>query len=69
MQSPKPAEKWMRGVQLESVRALFEHLPGVMFFAKDAQGRFMAANLSFAPRPGTVLIGYDNLPDSGYGID
>lgn len=26
-----------------------------------------AANLSFAPRPGTVLIGYDNLPDSGYG--
>jgi hypothetical protein len=28
-----------------------------------------AANLSFAPRPGTVLIGYDNLPDSGFGID
>ena len=26
-----------------------------------------AANLSFAPRPGTVLIGYDNLPDQGYG--
>lgn len=25
-----------------------------------------AANLSFAPRPGTVLIGYDNIPDSGY---
>lgn len=24
-------------------------------------------NLSFAPRPGTVLIGYDNIPDSGYG--
>ncbi|MFN5804690.1 MAG: helix-turn-helix domain-containing protein [Opitutales bacterium] len=52
MQSPKPAEKWMRGVQLESVRALFEHLPGVMFFAKDAQGRFMAANLAFAQRCG-----------------
>ncbi len=28
-----------------------------------------AANLSFAPRPGTVLIGYDNIPDSGYGKD
>jgi hypothetical protein len=28
-----------------------------------------AANLSFAPRPGSVLIGYDNLPDSGYGVD
>lgn len=26
-----------------------------------------AANLSFAPRPATILIGYDNIPDSGYG--
>jgi hypothetical protein len=26
-----------------------------------------SANLSFAPRPGTVLIGYDNIPDTGYG--
>ena len=26
-----------------------------------------SANLSFAPRPGTILIGYDNIPDSGYG--
>jgi hypothetical protein len=25
------------------------------------------ANLSFAPRPSTVLIGYENIPDSGYG--
>ena len=24
-------------------------------------------NLSLAPRPGAVLIGYDNIPDSGYG--
>lgn len=24
-------------------------------------------NLSFAPRPGTVLITHDNIPDSGYG--
>jgi len=28
-----------------------------------------AANLSFAPRPGTVLIGYDNIPDTGYGTN
>ena len=28
-----------------------------------------AANLSFAPRPGTVLIGYDNIPDSGFGFN
>ena len=27
-----------------------------------------SANLSFAPRPGTVLIGYDNIPDSNYGL-
>jgi len=26
-----------------------------------------AANLSFAPRASTVLIGYENLPDSGFG--
>ena len=26
-----------------------------------------APNLSFAPRPGDVLIGWDNIPDSGYG--
>jgi len=26
-----------------------------------------SANLSFAPRPGSVLIGYDNIPDNGYG--
>ncbi len=25
------------------------------------------ANLSFAPRPGEILIGYDNIPDSNYG--
>lgn len=27
-----------------------------------------SANLSFAPRPGNILIGYDNIPDSGYGV-
>jgi hypothetical protein len=26
-----------------------------------------AANISFAPRPGNILIGYDNIPDSGFG--
>lgn len=25
-------------------------------------------NLSFAPRPASILIGWDNIPDSGYGI-
>jgi hypothetical protein len=27
-----------------------------------------APNLSFAPRDGNVLIGWDNIPDSGYGL-
>jgi hypothetical protein len=27
-----------------------------------------SANLSFAPAPASVLIGWDNLPDSGYGF-
>jgi hypothetical protein len=31
--------------------------------AQDTSG----ANLSFAPRPGSTLIGYDNIPDSNYG--
>lgn len=26
-----------------------------------------AANLSLAPRPSSILIGWDNIPDSGYG--
>jgi hypothetical protein len=26
-----------------------------------------AANLSLAPRPASILIGWDNIPDSGYG--
>jgi hypothetical protein len=27
----------------------------------------MAPNLSMAPRPGSVLIGFNNIPDSGLG--
>ena len=27
----------------------------------------MAPNLSMAPKPGSVLIGFNNIPDSGYG--
>lgn len=27
-----------------------------------------SATLSFAPRISTVLVGYDNIPDSGYGV-
>ena len=35
---------------------------------ESAQSQDMsAANLSFAPKPGQILIGYDNIPDSDYG--
>jgi hypothetical protein len=27
----------------------------------------MAPNLSMAPQPGSILIGFNNIPDSGYG--
>ena len=33
----------------------------------DIAQNVSGANLSFAPRPGSILIGYDNIPDSGYG--
>ena len=42
-------------------RNFIEELEVVM--AQDTS----AANLSFAPMPGSILIGYDNIPDSGYG--
>jgi AraC-like DNA-binding protein len=34
--------------------ALFEHLPGVFFFAKDAEGRFIAANNATMQRLGVM---------------
>lgn len=36
-------------------------------FETDKAQDMSFANLSFAPRPGSILIGYDNIPDTGYG--
>ncbi len=33
----------------------------------DIAQNISAPNLSFAPKPGNILIGYDNIPDTGYG--
>lgn len=33
----------------------------------DIAQNLSAANLSFAPRPNTILIGWDQIPDQGYG--
>jgi PAS domain S-box-containing protein len=43
---------WLNQVQVRSLRSVFDHLPGVMFFAKDLEGRFTMANLAFAQRCG-----------------
>jgi AraC-like DNA-binding protein len=37
-------EFFARMADPQAVRAIFEHLPGVFFFVKDAQGRHIAAN-------------------------
>ena len=38
------ADFFARMADPQAVRAIFEHLPGVFFFVKDAQGRHIAAN-------------------------
>ena len=52
MKTPHPNPAWIQRLQVESLRAVFDHLPGVMFFAKDLAGRFTMANLAFAQRCG-----------------
>lgn len=52
MKTPDTRTEWLRHVRPESVRGVFDHLPGVMFFAKDLAGRFTMANLAFAQRCG-----------------
>jgi len=52
MKTPESRDDWMRDVRPESLRAVFDHLPGVMFFAKDLAGRFTMANAAFAQRCG-----------------
>ena len=54
MKTPESHPEWIRHVRPESLRAVFDHLPGVMFFAKDLAGRFTMANLAFARRCGVA---------------
>lgn len=45
MASPRlQAEFFSQIADPQAVRAIFEHMPGVFFFMKDAQGRHIAAN-------------------------
>ena len=42
----------LKKIDLKSVLRIFDYLPGVMFFAKDLDGRFIMANQAFATRFG-----------------
>ena len=48
MKTTEAHEAWLRRLQVRSLRTVFDHLPGVMFFAKDLEGRFTMANQAFA---------------------
>jgi len=58
-------ECWWEGLRPGSVRALFETLPNLLYFAKDTELRLMAANRAFARRCGyadaSELIGCSDL--------
>lgn len=42
----------LKKIDLKGVIRIFYYLPGVMFFAKDLEGRFIMANQAFAARFG-----------------
>ncbi len=42
----------LKKIDLKGVIRIFDYLPGVMFFAKDLEGRFIMANQAFAARFG-----------------
>lgn len=45
-------EFFARVADRQAIRMMLEHLPGVFFFVKDTQGRFMAANSATCARCG-----------------
>ena len=59
MQKRALQRRFLRAIADEShFQTLFEHLPGVSFFAKDAEGRIMRSNRTFRER-----LGYDGEED------
>ena len=43
---------WVETLQPGGMRGLFEHLPNLLYFAKDTQLRLMAGNRAFVERCG-----------------
>lgn len=52
MKTTQEREAWSSRLQSQGLRSVFDHLPGIMFFAKNLAGQFMMANLAFAQRCG-----------------
>lgn len=52
MVSTSEAKAWLDGLSSAPFRHLFDHLPGTLFFAKDAAGRLMMGNPAFVKRCG-----------------
>ena len=48
----KEGRRWVESLQPGGMRGLFEHLPNLLYFAKDAQLRLMAGNRAFVERCG-----------------
>lgn len=52
MKTTFSADTLLKKIDLKSALQIFEHLSGVMLFAKDLDGRFIMANQAFAARFG-----------------
>lgn len=60
---PNPRHRdWLRRLRSGELRQLFEHIPGTLFFAKNAEGEIMLGNRAFVERCGFTseeeLIGH-----------
>ncbi|MDQ8188938.1 AraC family transcriptional regulator [Roseibacillus persicicus] len=52
METQEMAAQWLDGLRPGTVRELFEYLPNMLYFAKDADLRIMAGNRAFVQRCG-----------------
>lgn len=51
-----PSRDWLRHLRPAEIHQLFEHLPGTLFFAKNAAGEIMLGNRAFVERCGCASI-------------
>ena len=54
---PSPSQReWLRRLCPAEIQQLFEHLPGTLFFAKNAAGEIMLGNRAFVERCGHASL-------------